>query len=132
MFRGQLLGVMVFRRHIWVKWSLSKETAWPGSTSAGGTIVRGRGAGVGPVGFGQGYRSGWRGEGEGTLGSQGWEASRYARMSECFAEHAKLQSHREPCVLIIITVIPTSKPQGQYFLGINTLKWYLRNQPLPT
>lgn len=38
-------------------------------------------------------------------------------MAECSAKHTKLQSHRSPFILIVITVIPTSKPQEQYLSG---------------
>lgn len=42
----------------------------------------------------------------------------------------RAESHGSPFTTIIITVTPLSKLRKQYLLGINMLKWYLKNQAL--
>lgn len=66
----------------------------------------------------------WAEAGRGALGA-GAGHGQLLRVDEWRAE-----SHGSPFTTIIITVTPLSKLRKQYLLGINMLKWYLKNQAL--
>lgn len=111
------MGIIVFCRHIWVRRLLSSER----QPSLAAQIQEAQL-------FMEEVRGLWALGRDAEVGGGGSGAARMA--AECAAKHTKLQSHRSPFILIVITVIPTAKPQEQYLSGINMLEWYLRNQPL--
>lgn len=50
--------------------------------------------------------------GEGALGSQGWEASHYVWIRECFAERAKFKATEISVFSLLLLLLPLQSPRN--------------------